>query len=262
MCVMAHPDDLLQHIKDRGYLTVAMLKTDDPPFSMKDNQGNEIGVDIDLGKEIAKHLGVKLQTLRTASTYDQVVDQVASGKADLALSNLSVTLKRAQKVNYSKQYIIVKKSILLNHKVFSQLKKTDAESLKSFFRAGNKLGVMKGSSYVEFAKVEFPQAELVLYDKWSSLVEDLDKGVISGGFWDEFEVEKVLFFRPGGSFRYQAVTLKVPTDKVAIAVPKSHQDFLNWINTFLDLKVTRLTVKDLLKIYRKYEKLQQGSQTK
>lgn len=250
---VASHDDMIRTIQQRGQLVVAMAQEDQPPFFGTDKQGQAIGVDVELSQEIAHNLGVKLKLLRTAVTYDEVVNQVAEGKADLAISNLSITLQRAQKVNYSKQYITVKKSILLNQKTFSELKKTDNESLKSFFQAGNKLGVVKGSSYVEFSKIEFPQADLVEYDTWEGLVKDLDKGIIAAGFWDEFEVDKIIFFQPQGAFRYQAISLKVPTDKVAIVVPLSQQNFLNWINTLLDLKTERLTVKDLLNLYKKYE---------
>ena len=244
--------DRLFQIQQRGCLVVAMPQEDAPPFFMTNEEGKEMGVDMEIAQKIAHHLQVKLKILRTARTYDEVVQQVVEGKADLGISNLSITLDRAQKINYSDPYATLQKSIILNQKTFSDLKKSDTESFRSFFRSGVKLGVVRGGSYVEFAQEEFPEAKLVLYDTWSKLLKDLDKGILGGGFWDGLEVQKSLFFRPHGSFRYQVVGLKALPDKIAIAVPKGSSDFLRWVNTFIELKLKPLKTDNLLSLYRKY----------
>lgn len=230
-----------------------MVKADDPPFFMTNKQGKTIGVDTYLSKLLASELEVGIKILRTANTYDDVIDQVEKGEADLGVSDLSITLKRAQKVNYSDQYISIKKSILLNYKLFSELKKSDTDSLRTFFRAGHKIGVVRGTSYVHFAKDEFPHAEIVLYDDWDSLLKALSQETISAAFYDQFSVQQVIFSSHYNPFLYQAIDLSVPTDKVAIAVPKTDLNFLNWINIFLKIRFKQLTIKNLLKIYNTYE---------
>src|SRR3989344_3715506 len=239
----------IQKIKDRGYLIVAMIGHDAPPYEMKNSQGQAIGIDVSLAKDIAKDLGVDLKILRTATTYDDVVEQVFQGKADIGISNLSITLGRAEKVNYSSPYVSLKKTVLLNRANFFRTRQRQDDSLESFFRNGHKLGVMKGTSYVEFARLQFPQAEIVEYSNEDELIKALAVRQIAGIFWDEFELERILILYKEGPIRYIAVVMDVSSDKAGIAVPKGDLNFLRWINTFLQLNRKPLEISDLLKIH-------------
>jgi polar amino acid transport system substrate-binding protein len=241
-------------IRARGTLIVAMLKEDDPPYSMKDSQGNMTGIDILIAKEIAHYLKVKVKILRSAPTYDAVVDQVVQGEADIAISNLSISLDRAGKVNFSNPYVSLKKAILFNQKTFMHLKKREKDSLKSIFQRGNKMGVLKGSAYAEFSKSEFPKAGHVLYDNWFRLIHDLDKGRIAGAFWDQFEIEKIILLHHRGPLHYMAVVIDSSEDKVAMVLPKNDLHFQNWINTFLEIRVQQMGSNDLLRFYMNHLK--------
>lgn len=81
-------------IVTRGELVVAVLGVDQPPF-FESRNGELAGVDIDLANEIAKKLGVAVRFNREAATFDGVVQLLATGRADLAVSKLSRTLPRA-----------------------------------------------------------------------------------------------------------------------------------------------------------------------
>ena len=241
-------------IRARGTLVVAMRKEDDPPFSMKDSQGKPTGVDILIAKEIAHYLKVKVKILRSAITYDAVVDQVVKGEADIAISNLSISLDRAGKVNFSKPYVALKKAMLFNQKTFMHLKKREKDSLESIFQRGNKIGVLRGSAYAEFSKSEFPKADHVLYDNWFRLINDLNKGRIAGAFWDQFEIEKIILLHHRGPLHYMAVVMDASEDKVAMVLPKHDLHFQNWINTFLEIRVQRMDSNDLLRFYMNHLK--------
>ena len=252
--VYAVNGEKMKEIQNRGTLIVGMLQADDPPFSMKDSEGNPVGIDIDLAKAMAKSLGVRVKILRSAPTYDAVVNQVVQGEVDIGISNLSITLDRAKLINYSRPYVSLKQGVLFNQKTFLKIKDKEDDSLHSIFQRGNTLGVVKGSSYVGFAKAAFPGAKLVLYDTWESLVHDMDTGNLSAGFWDRFEVEKVILLRHQGAFRYMAVVLSLSRDKVALALPKYDLHFQNWVNTFLELRSKVMAAEDLSKIYMSYLK--------
>lgn len=244
----------IQEIRNNGVLRVAMQTRNENPFVLKTGKKHLAGIDISLGERIAQYLGVDVRFIRTALTPDQVVKQVENGEADLAISNLSITLNRALRVGFSSPYIQLHKAILLSQKHFNRLKKNDSETLRTFFLGENKLGVMRESSYVEFARIEFPRATLVEYDDWDQLVQDVSNGKIAGGFWDQFEIEKVVFTKPHGLLNYFVVQLQVPTDKVAIALPKNDAHFLRWVNTFMEIEVDVLQARDLTLSYMKYER--------
>src|ERR1700677_1456043 len=86
-------------IVSRGELVVAVLGVDQPPF-FEQHEGVLSGIDIDIAKELAAKLGVKVSFNRGANTFDAVVDLLASGQADLAVSKLSRTLSRAEIISF------------------------------------------------------------------------------------------------------------------------------------------------------------------
>lgn len=240
--------DSIRHIKERGALRVAMVQGEHVPYAFH-RDGRLQGIDVSIAQRLAERLGVKLELIRTAVHYDDVVAQVASGKADIGVSNLSITLKRALKIYYSRPYIHLNKAILLKHSYFARHKSVDEVSLKDFFKGPNQLGVIRGSAYVEFAREIFPDAHLVLYDQWTDLVEDVKSGKVAGAFRDQFEIEKIIFTEPHGLLNYMVVQLDLPQDKVAIIVPKEYPHLLHWINYFVEIELETVTGRQLAMMY-------------
>src|ERR1043166_3923931 len=85
----AAPPQEIKRIINAGKIVVAMHRDDRVPFFMHDGSGNFIGYDVEIANDIAKKLGVKVEFLRTAKFYDDVVTQIEKGEADLGISKLS-----------------------------------------------------------------------------------------------------------------------------------------------------------------------------
>src|SRR4051794_14650803 len=73
------PPDI-QQILNHGTLIVAIYQKDTPPFFMQDKTGKLIGYDVDLARELAHRLGVKLTFNRQATTFDELINLVAKGQ--------------------------------------------------------------------------------------------------------------------------------------------------------------------------------------
>ena len=67
-----------------------------PPYEMLDNDGNLIGLDIDLAKIIAQKLGKKLELQDMA--FDSLIIGLQQKKIDLILAGVSITQKRLEEV--------------------------------------------------------------------------------------------------------------------------------------------------------------------
>ena len=83
--------DADESIKENKKLVVA-VSPDYPPFEFKtlvDGKDQVVGSDIKLAQAIANELGVKLEV--TTMSFDNVLSSLQSGKADLAISGISVT---------------------------------------------------------------------------------------------------------------------------------------------------------------------------
>jgi polar amino acid transport system substrate-binding protein len=75
-----------------------------PPFEMYADDGvTEIGLDIDLAKEIAKALGVEVVFQNT--DFEGILDGLDIDKYDVVMSAVTITNARKEKVDFSDDYI-------------------------------------------------------------------------------------------------------------------------------------------------------------
>ncbi|WP_454690720.1 transporter substrate-binding domain-containing protein [Achromobacter aloeverae] len=95
----AHADATLDRIKQRGKLVVGIDGVS-PPFGIMDPATGKVGgFQAELGEDIARRLGVKLETVSvTASTRVQFLQ---SGKVDLLVANIQWTRERSASLSYA-----------------------------------------------------------------------------------------------------------------------------------------------------------------
>ncbi|MEW9583904.1 ABC transporter substrate-binding protein [Paraburkholderia sp. DGU8] len=228
----------------RGELVVAVLGVDQPPFFQLQN-GQLVGIDIDIAKEMAARLGVKVRFNRDAKTFDSVVTLLANGEADLAISKLSRTLTRAQVVSFSVPYIRLHRALLLNRVKFAQLAKGRAapEVIRSY---DGSIGVVTNSSYATYVLSNFPHANVQSYPSWEALLKALDAGEVTAAYRDEFEVKHVLKVDPTASLRLRVVTLEDLDDTISIGVNVCAPSLLAFVNQFLAERTNKIDVMTLL----------------
>src|SRR6266436_7639121 len=92
----------MQRVFDRGRLVVAVAGFAAPPFVTIGGDGALGGHDIALAQGMAGAIGLPVAFDRDATTFDDIVDKVARGAADLGVSRLSATLARATLVRFSR----------------------------------------------------------------------------------------------------------------------------------------------------------------
>ena len=225
-------NDIAAIIK-RGELRVAITATDQPPFYFVDKSGKVTGFDIDLAAKMADDLGVKLVINRDAQAFNDLVTLVSEGKADLAVSKLSRTLTRSKTVKFSTPYITFKQGLLFNR---LQLAKVASESEVNKFVRNYKgtIGVIANSSYANYAKINFPQAQIKEYPTWDEAVKALIKGEVLSVYRDELEIKRVLNSIPQSSLTLKPLYFTDLTDPIAIAVKNENSQLLYWVNIFLE----------------------------
>jgi len=85
------------------------------PFEMKAKNGKYIGFDVDLGKLMAKQMGVKYVPVNTA--WDGIIPALLTDKCNIITAGMTINAERNMRVNFSNPYIVVGQSILLNPKL-------------------------------------------------------------------------------------------------------------------------------------------------
>ena len=227
-------------IVGRGELVVAVLSVDQPPF-FEQRDGQLQGLDIDLAKEMADKLHVKVRFNRDAHTFDDVVNLLARGQADVAVSKLSRTLTRATVIAFSTPYLSLKRALLLNRVKFAQLAhgRSVPEVVRSF---DSTIGVVANSSYSGYVVSNFPHAQVRSYPTWDDVLKALNAGEITAAYRDEFEVKHVLKIDPTASLRLRVVTLQDLEDTLAVGVNVSDRALLAFVNQFLAERSIKLDV--------------------
>ncbi|CDM94796.1 MAG: transporter substrate-binding domain-containing protein [Limnospira sp. PMC 1291.21] len=238
----------LQKIMDRGELIVAINQEDSPPFFAEDANGELIGLDVAIAKGIARNLGVKVTFNRRANTFNEVVNLVSQGEADMAISKLSQTLERAKIVSFSHPYLTMRHGLLLNRLQLTQaLRNRDlVEFLRDF---EGRMGVINASSYERFAMDKFPKATIIRYSNWDDLIKGAMMGDILAAYRDELEVKKILINYPNVALNFQTVALTDTQDPIAIALPWSSNHLLKFVNLYLTMNEKQYTVSQLLEDY-------------
>lgn len=156
--------DQLADIKQKGTLIVG-VKTDYPPWGMRDTSGNIVGMEPDMAADVAKRLGVKLELVSVVSSNRMQFLQ--QGKIDLMIATMSDTPERRKVVGtVDPVYYASGVAILANNKAAiktaADLKGKPVCALQGAFYNNDLQSKYTGQDLVAFKGV--PEAEQALLD--------------------------------------------------------------------------------------------------
>ena len=237
-----NPDSTLAGVLDRGRLRVC-FEAGYLPFEMiatrsglrerslrpaDERKGGQVtqfgGFDIDLGREMARTLGVDFAPVNTRWT--SIIPSLTLGRCDIIISGMSVTEQRRERVDFSDPYMQVGQTVLLNTSV--------AERVTSYGDLNDpaySVASKPGTTGEEAVRRFMPEAE---YRPYSSELEAA--AAVAEGSVDAFVYDRpfnATFVAMHGA--QDVVFLDEPfTDEaIAFAIRKDDPDFLAWLNAFL-----------------------------
>lgn len=224
-------------------LVVGILDKDFPPFFSVNAQGELVGSDIDLAKEIGKKLGVEVVFDREAKSHDEVIDRVSKHKVDIGLSELSRTLERAKYVSFSNPYLIMSKGLLINMKY----KTNGKDVIKSFNNPEMTIGLIGNSAYVKYGEELFPQAKKTFYASWNEAEEAVIQGEVGAVLVDEIILRSFPKRHPDLSTQIQTALLVENKDSLSVALAWDSNHLLYWINLFLEQRGKLQSVNEIIR---------------
>lgn len=232
-----YPEDI-RDILSRGKLRVALYREDRYPFFYVNDQGVLSGSDVELASDIALQLGVQAEFVRTASSFNEVINQVSTGEVDIGVSKLSMTLERAKRVLFSDAYLNLKQALLINRLQLATIgeKGDDADPLALIQGRGERIGIVAGTSYAGFARELFPKQNQVGYANSAQLFDGVRQGDVLAAVYDAFEISRYFKKYPSYSLQLQFVQLDDHDDDIAIAVDPRRYHLHQWVNTYLHME--------------------------
>ena len=239
-------------IKKANVLIVAMTKKDVPPFFS--GEGDDIkGLDVEIARRIGVLLGVPVQFRRDAESFAEVVEQVRDGRADVAVSKLSVTGPRLQVVKFSAPYVKLRQSLVINRLWLSQ--NSQGREVYQVIRDFNgKISFIRNSSYDTFARTNFPKATFLPEDKWEVIIDKVTRGDIAAAYRDEFEIKKIAFEKPDAAITTKSITISDSVDNIAVAVNYKSTQLLSIVDYVIKNEYSNIDTKKLMDRYKAEKK--------
>ena len=214
----------LTRIKDSGKIIVG-TSTEYPPyeFHMFMNPEEEIvGIDISLGEEIAKALGVDLEI--KDMVFSSLFSALGEGDIDIILAGLTPSEERKTLVDFSETYYQALRCILINRSNIDQIKSIN--DLR-----GKTVGTQSDSILEDMARRYAVGARLVSKDSLQELVTDLQEGTMDALFLEKPVAESFAFRND----QLAVVECKAGENMLgsAIAVKRGSSELLTEINRIL-----------------------------
>ena len=160
------------------------------PFESKNAQGQLIGFDIDLAKELCKRINT--QCTFVENPLDALIPSLKAKKIDAIMSSLSITEKRQQEIAFSDK-LYAADSRLIAAKG-SPIQPT-LESLK-----GKHVGVLQGSTQEAYANERWRSqgVDVVAYANQDLIYSDLAAGRLDAALQDEVAASEGFLKQPAG----------------------------------------------------------------
>ena len=218
-----------------GELKVGMFTWDAPPMIVTREDGTTSGFDVRIAEAIAHTLGVKLKIVRTEKTPNAVIEQVARGDVDIAVSYISRTPSRAKKVLFTRPYLTQDHTLLLNRAVAAN-RGGGCPTVETFLAqiVQTPLGILNESADIERVLHAQPNAKLVRFNGLEEMIQAVRAGTVGQSFQGEITVRRFLAGHPAMRVFTQVCELPHWTDQISIAVNGKRPELLAFLNVFLD----------------------------
>lgn len=202
--------------KDENQL-VMVTEAGFAPYEYYEN-GEVVGVDVDIAKEIAKYLGKKLVVKDIA--FDSIINEVKTGKADFGAAGISYSDDRAKNVDFSINYAVSKQVVIVNNN--SSITNVNGISNK-------KIAVQLGSIADTFVTEKYKSANVVRQKKYLAAIEDLKTGKVDCVVMDELPAKEIVSKNEGIKILDGSLT----NDSYGMVVKKGNKELLDAINMVL-----------------------------
>ena len=224
----------LQAVLQRGTLRVGDCLTF-APFGFYDKNGQPDGYDVDLAKELAKEMGVKLEVVNTTSANR--IPNLQTSKVDVVFCNFTRNLERAKVIDFTTPYVVASEALLVK-------KSSGIQSVKDM--ANRTIATVKGSTNGdEVRSLGFP-IKIQEYDSSQAAILAVKQGQADAMIEDNNFLAYQAKLDPELVVTNEAL---VPLEYNAFGVKAGDRQWLSYLNLFLfNINASKLNAQ----IYKKW----------
>lgn len=195
--------------------------------------GEIVGVDIDIAREIAASLGKEL-VIKDVS-FDFIINEIKSGKSDIGAAGMSITKERLEEVDFSVEYAVSNQVVI----VPMDSKITCIDQISN-----QRIAVQLGTVADSYVNENYKDATVIRQKKYLSMVEDLKAGKVDLIIMDLLPASEIVKSNDG----LKILDEYLFTDKYGMAIKKGNKELLDKVNDVLtrlmsEGKIEEYTIK-------------------
>lgn len=188
------------------------------PYEYYEN-GEIVGVDVDIAREIAKELDKELVIKDVA--FDSIINEVKTGKADFGAAGISYSDERAEQVDFSVNYSTSKQIVIVK----------EGSNITNINQISNqKIAVQLGSVADTYVTEHYKNASIVRQKKYLAAIQDLKDEKVDCVVMDELPAKEILNNNTG----LKILDGELTRDSYGMVVQKNNTELLNAINKVLE----------------------------
>lgn len=210
-----------------------------PPYEMTDDNGNCVGIDIEVAEAIADKLGLELQV--DDMDFDAALLAAQTGKSDMVMAGVTVTEERQTVMDFSNTYATGIQVVIVPED-------SDIASIEDM--TGKMIGVQRGTTGDLYcsASVEdggFGEENVTPYDNGLTAVQALLNGQVDCVVIDNAPAQEFVEANPG----LKILDTEYANEDYAIGVAKGNTALLDAINGALEELQADGTVQSIVDKY-------------
>ena len=209
-----------------------------PPYESTDDNGNFVGIDIDVAAAIADKLGLELQV--DDMDFDAALLAAQNGKSDMVMAGVTVTEDRQLVMDFSDSYATGIQSIIV---------KEDSDIATPDDLADKMIGTQRGTTGYIYCSDDFGDEHVTPYDDGLTAVQALVNGQVDAVVIDNAPAKEFVEANPG----LKILDTAYAEEDYAIGVAKGNTAMLNAINGALEELKNDGTLQAIIDKYIKAE---------
>ena len=209
-----------------------------PPYESTDDNGNFVGIDIDVAAAIAEKLGLELQV--DDMDFDAALLAAQNGKSDMVMAGVTVTEDRQLVMDFSDSYATGIQSIIV---------KEDSDIASPDDLADKMIGTQRGTTGYIYCSDDFGDEHVTPYDNGLTAVQALVNGQVDAVVIDNAPAKEFVAANPG----LKILDTSYAEEDYAIGVAKGNTAMLDAINGALEELKNDGTLQAIIDKYIKAE---------
>ncbi len=217
----------MDKLNKAGKITIG-TKFDQPGFGLKGLDGKLAGFDVEIGKTIAKELGIPEDKIAWVESTSKVREEyIETGKVDLVVATYTINDERKKRVDFAGPYYVAGQQIM-TRKDDTSITGPDS------FKDGTKkvcsvTGATPAANITKYLKDQATQ--LVLFDVYSKCADALKTKQVDAVTTDNVILTGFVANSPND---FKLVGTKFTTEPYGIGIKKGDDKFRAFINDLLE----------------------------